>query len=107
VTWKTWAAAGAIPSMNYENTISFLTLVATICGLAFEYFGLKHRKAAPTPVTTKRRRKSAAALRAAKTHSLEALSRRPVSNPSTGASCRCCATRRRPTAFSTHRVYCT
>jgi hypothetical protein len=39
VTWKTWAAAGAIPSMNYENTISFLTLVATICGLAFEYFG--------------------------------------------------------------------
>lgn len=43
--------------MNYENTISFLTLVATICGLAFEYFGLKHRKAAPTPVTTKRRRK--------------------------------------------------
>jgi hypothetical protein len=48
---------GAIPSMNYENTISFLTLVATICGLAFEYFGLKHRKAAPTPVTTKRRRK--------------------------------------------------
>jgi hypothetical protein len=54
---KTWAAAGAIPSMNYENTISFLTLVATICGLAFEYFGLKHRKAAPTPVTTKRRRK--------------------------------------------------
>jgi hypothetical protein len=36
---------------------SFLTLVATICGLAFEYFGLKHRKAAPTPVTTKRRRK--------------------------------------------------
>jgi hypothetical protein len=84
VTWKTWAAAGAIPSMNYENTISFLTLVATICGLAFEYFGLKHRKAAPTPVTTKRRRRSAAALRAAKTHSLEALSRRPVSNPSTG-----------------------
>lgn len=50
-------SAGAIPFMNYENTISFLTLAATICGLAFEYFGLKHRKAAPKRVTTRRRRK--------------------------------------------------
>jgi hypothetical protein len=105
---KTWAAAGAIPSMNYENTISFLTLVATICGLAFEYFGPE----APESSADARNDKAAsqeapphcAPLRhTASKHFLVGLFR----TPPPGASCRCCATRRRPTAFSTHRVYCT
>jgi hypothetical protein len=72
--------------MNYENTISFLTLVATIiCGLAFEYFGLKHRESSADARNDKAASQEAPPhARAAKTHSLEALSRRPVSNPPTG-----------------------